>query len=323
VPPGATRALVFAAALALAGCDEPCNEADDDTGCSPWGPQDPGGKDTFYVVDRMWLPTTPELARDFALNLDGDAQNRGDNMLERIFAYLGDAIPDLDPQASTDEAIDSGTLVTLNRIKATALTTATGVGLWLYFGRDDGGESFTVEPWSPADAKVTGQIVGGQISAGPGTVMVGINIGLPEPLLLRLIGARVRGNVTEGAIGSEATPALLGGAILKEDLIEAFWAQFQQTLASDCDADCNCVVGSRGESVRDLLDEDPDCTISLAEIEQSNLIAQLTVPDVDLLDADGNFNPRDDGVLDSVAIGLAFTSVGAVFTAPADPDVDN
>ena len=67
---------------------------------------------------------------------------------------------------------------------------------------------------------------------------------------------------------------------------------------------------------------DAQAFLSLAELEQSNLIAQLTVPDVDLLDADGNFNPRDDGVLDSIAIGLAFTSVGATFTAPADPDVD-
>jgi hypothetical protein len=320
VHPGVTRALVFAA-LALAACDAPCNESDDDTGCSGYYPP-LDATDTLYVVDRLWLPTTPELAREFALNLDGDESNRGDNMLERIFAYLGDAFPDLDPQGWTDDAIETGSEVYLNRVRASALTTATGVGLWFYLGSLDGDAGFTVDPESPASAKVTGQIVGGQLTAGPGTLTIGIDIGSGQPLELNIIGARVTGNVTEDGIGSEEAPALLGGALLKDDLVEELGGHFQLMLWSDCDANCNCASGSKGAVVRDHVDENSDCMLTPAELEQSYLMRQISVPDVDLLDEDGNFNPRDDGVLDGIAIGLAFTSVGASFTVPPDPDVD-
>ena len=40
--------------------------------------------------------------------------------------------------------------------------------------------------------------------------------------------------------------------------------------------------------------------------------------DLDLLDASGKFNPRQDGVKDSLSVGLGFTCVPATFTTPGD-----
>jgi hypothetical protein len=64
-----------------------------------------------------------------------------------------------------------------------------------------------------------------------------------------------------------------------------------------------------------------DLGISVAEIQNNSLIKSLLTPDVDLLDASGNFqaDPADrDGMEDSLSLGVAFTCVNAVFTAPGE-----
>ena len=79
-----------------------------------------------------------------------------------------------------------------------------------------------------------------------------------------------------------------------------------------------CDEGSTGETLVDLFDEEPepsgDCTITLDELKNNDLISSLLAPDVDLFDADGNFNPRQDMVKDSLSLGVGFSAVGAVFT---------
>jgi hypothetical protein len=322
---------------------------------------DPAGTDTLYVVDRLLLPTTATQANQYGLNLDGDEQNRPDNALGQILSTLASQSSDVSLQDSIDAQIDTGGIMLLNRLKATALTTATGVGSWIYLGDTstpepcadetdmvcrlhlDGNASFTVDAASPAGAKVTGQIVGGMLTAGPGTVTIEIALteGSGESVPLNLIGARMSGNVAADTIGSAGSPAKLGGAITDADLHDNVLPALHDILTDNINGDCTgtttgmppcgCDEGATGQTLLDLFDElpdrpgtepDGDCVVEFEELENNSLISSLLAPDVDLLDADGNFNPRDDGVKDSLSLGVAFTSVGATFTAPADPDVD-
>ena len=77
-----------------------------------------------------------------------------------------------------------------------------------------------------------------------------------------------------------------------------------------------CTPDSTGELLYDLFDTDGSCDVSLTEFEENNLIATLLSPDLDLLDADGNFNPNDDGVLDSLSLGIGFSATTADFLPP-------
>ena len=55
-------------------------------------------------------------------------------------------------------------------------------------------------------------------------------------------------------------------------------------------------------------------TITVQELENNPLLMIVISPDLDLLDASGNFNPNQDGVKDSYSVGLGFTCVPAIFT---------
>ena len=59
---------------------------------------------------------------------DGKANDGVDNQFGSVLGSLGALLPSLDLQASITRQIDQGTLVLLANVKATALTSAQGVG---------------------------------------------------------------------------------------------------------------------------------------------------------------------------------------------------
>lgn len=66
-------------------------------------------------------------------------------------------------------------------------------------------------------------------------------------------------------------------------------------------------------------DNDAADRVDSQEVRENDLIAALLSPDVDLLDSDGAFKPRTDGIKDALSLGLGFTAVTASF--PFDPPV--
>ncbi|HTM21013.1 MAG TPA: hypothetical protein VL172_10910, partial [Kofleriaceae bacterium] len=331
----------------------------DDDNVEPPETIDPAGTDNLFVVNRLLLPTTATQANSYGLVLDGNPQNRPNNALGQILSTLASQSSDVSLQDSIDKQINTGGIILLNRIKATALTMATGVGSWIYLGDPatatpapctdeldtvcghhlDGTGTFTTDAASPNDARVSGHIIGGQFTGGPGTVTIQIALteGSADAVTLNLIGARMVGNVTADGMGSEGSPAKLGGAITDSDLHEHVLPALQGILSDNIDKyctgidngtdACGCEDGSTGRTLLDLFDEtdtngdpNPDCMVTLEELEANSLISSLLAPDVDLLDGDGNFNPRKDGVKDSLSLGIAFTTTTADFTYPANPD---
>jgi len=331
---------ILAAAL-IPGSLIGCGGDDGNGGNAPQAEElDETGTHNTFVLDSLTLPTNPTEATELGLNIDYDDNDIPDNQLGKILATLSSAAGgDFDLQTSMAETINAGEIILLSSIQATSLTNAAGAGMWVYLGdmpsREpcsspedttcgkhlDGLTSFSIAADSPDSALVTGSIVGGKFSGGPGNVRLDLPLVGSTPLVLNLIGAQAK--VTVSADG--LTSGRLGGAVtedaLQKDVLPALHSILVEVAAEDCtgSAPACCVADSTGELLYDLFDEDDNCDISLSELENNSLISTLLAPDLDLLDAKGNFNPNSDGVLDSLSLGIGFTAVKATFTPPAPP----
>jgi hypothetical protein len=313
----------------------------------------PTGAIHQYVGNTLDVPSTPQESQALGLNLDGDPQNRPDNLLGQILSTL--AQQGVDIQMQIDESVVAGDLIILHEVQTDDFTTWPNAGWQVYLGQwtgaepptFDGTETFTVDPAGPTDAVLAGSISGGQFTGGPAEVTIQIALveGAP-PLVLDLIGARIQSDVTATSCDGK-----LGGAITQDDIntkvIPAVADMMNTNIADNCPG-MTCPKGSSSQTIIDLFDvgiecdtaEDcpaaastcdatdmvctcggPDCGGHLAgdyvitdeELINNDLIASILSPDVDLLDADGNFNPRQDMVEDSVSLGVGFTCVPATF----------
>jgi hypothetical protein len=66
-----------------------------------------------------------------------------------------------------------------------------------------------------------------------------------------------------------------------------------------------------------FFDDNEDCTVTVEELEANSLISStIGAPDLDLFDESGNFNPRQDGVKESLSLGVGFSAVAGEFTVP-------
>jgi hypothetical protein len=331
------RLLLLTWVLGVASLGGACG--DDGTTAPPPPAVDRDGIHTQFVIDRILLPTTATQASMLGLNIDGDEQGRPDNALGQILATLssqgGEAV---DLQGEIDLAMNQGNIIVLANMQAKSLQTATGVGMWVFLGADPdpapcdgdvcgrhlaGGASFSISPSSPPnpnDVLLVGQNVGGKYTGGPGTVTLELSlIADTDPVVLNLVGARAEVNVSEGGLMN----GKLGGAVteaeLNSNVLPAIASLVGDTVARDCSGthpDC-CTAGSTGQTLIDLFDTNEDCQVSLDEIRNSNLISSLLAPDVDLFDDTGKFNPRTNGIKDSLSLGIGFSGVPATYTLPS------
>ncbi len=326
--------MAMSASLVACGGGSGDDDGDDD---NP-GVVDPAGTDSTWIVDTLTMPQSASEATQLGMNLDGDELGRVDNALGQILAALAGAAGDgFDINTTVDESVRSGSLLLLVRMKATALTTATGVGMWVYLGDSemptacademdmvcgrhlDGSGSASVAADSPTDALVIGNNVSGRFEGGPGTLSLEIALTDGAPITLELIGARASGTVAASGISN----GILAGAITDDDLqqevLPAVHAAINVSVVEDCMGtvpDC-CEDGSTGATIVGLFDADPvDCSVSLDEIKESNLIKSLLTADVDLLNESGAYDPLSDGVKDSLSLGVGFTAITGTFTIP-------
>ncbi len=287
----------------------------------------PTGNHTQYVVDAIDIPASASEANACGLNIDGDDQARVDNALGQVIAALVGS-SGANPQGPMDQAIANGTALHLFDVQADSLVDDPGVLLRTFFGEDtdgnlsdnfSGSETFDVAADSPTMDMVNGPLSSGSLTLGPGNVSLRM-VPFPggSPVVFPLVGARITGDITAGTI----TNGILGGAVTSENvdsiIIPALAANVQAIVAGDCGGtapDC-CDPGTGGDTLVSLFDTNSDCLVSVDEIRNNALIASLVAPDVDLFDASGAFNPRQDGVNDSLSVGVCFTAVGASFVLP-------
>ncbi|HTR50084.1 MAG TPA: hypothetical protein VMJ10_05200 [Kofleriaceae bacterium] len=191
-----------------------------------------------------------------------------------------------------------------------------------------GSASFTVDPNGPTNAALSGKIVAGTFTGGPGDLSLPLTLAGVN-LQLDLIGARAKcSGITATAIGTAtADGCILGGALTQDELDNQVLPAIQTALVPliqrDCcglstspgGATCNpsatpacgCTSGSTGSTILGLFDTMPkDCTVSLQEIEMNSLIESLLAPDVTI-----------EGKM-ALSLGIKITTVGATFTSPAN-----
>lgn len=264
-----------------------------------------------FVTSQLLIPTTQAQADSFALNIDGDPLNHPDNLFGNLLTLLNSASPGLELQSTIDQAINDGQIVTLHTLETKGQNASWSV----FLGEPaqsaphfDGTDTFTLNSAAPTNTQITGTLLNGHFDGGPGEVGAQFVI-LGSPVDIRLLGVRLAADVSEKG----CTNGRLGGGIA----ISEFRGKVLPALADGL----NRVITADktlAPTILTTFDSDQNGTISVEELQNNILLQLATTPDLDLLDASGKFNPRQDGVNDSMSVGLGFTCAPAIFTAPGD-----
>ena len=268
-----------------------------------------------FVTNKLLIPTTQAQTQAFALNVDGDSQQRPDNMFGELFTLLGSAAQGIELQSTLDQAVYTGQLVSLHVVKANDPLNDPSVSWSIFQGQKtksapsfDGSDKFTLDPAAPTNSLIVGTLTNGHFTGGPGTTRVQMFL-LGEQVDVDLIGVRLEADFSAKGCAN----GILGGGVTVDEfrgkILPAFADGLNQSIKTD---------ESAAKSLLPAFDSDRNGTITIQELESNTLLMLAISPDLDLLDASGKFNPGRDGVKDSYSIGLGFTCIPATFTVPVE-----
>jgi hypothetical protein len=273
------------------------------------------GVQYHFVTNTLLIPTTQAQTQAVALNVDGDPQQHPDNLFGELLTLLTSSTQGDEMQSALDQAINTGQLVLLHVVKADDPLNDPSVSWSVFQGEKtqsapsfDGADKFTVDPAAPPTSPIVGSLTNGHFTGGSGTARVQMFV-LSQPVEVDLIGVRVEADLSAAGCAN----GKLGGGVTV--------AEFRGKLLPTVTDGLNQIIKADPALATTLLqafDSDRDGTITIQELENNPLLMLAVSPDLDLLDASGNFNPGQDGVKDSYSVGLGFTCVPATFTAPGD-----
>ena len=282
---------------------------------TPQAPPATTGVQYHFVTNKLQIPTTQAQTQAFALDVDGDPQQRPDNLFGTLLTLLTSAVPSLELQSSLDQVINSGQLVSLHMVKADDPLNDPSVSWFIFLGQKtlsapsfDGSDKFTLNPLTPANAPIVGVLTNGHFTGGPGTAHIQIFL-LGQPVEVDLFGVRLEADLNaQGCVTGK-----LGGGVTGDEfrgnLLQAIADGLNQIIKAD---------QALANTLLLVFDSNRNGIITIQELENNPLLMLAISPDLDLLDDSGKFNPGQDGVKDSYSVGLGFTCVPATFTAPGD-----
>ncbi len=270
------------------------------------------GVEYYFVTNKLQIPTTQEQTQAFALNVDGDSQNSLDNKFGDLFTLLSSTVQGIELQSTLDQAVNSGQMVTLHQVKANDPVSDQNVSWSIFLGKQtqsapkfDGTDNFTLDTTLPVNAPITGSLTNGHFTGGPGNARVQMFL-MGQLVAVDLIGVRLEADFSaQGCANGK-----LGGGVT----VDEFRSKLLPAIADGLNQIKK--VDTSASTFLNAFDADGNGTITAQEIENNPMLMLAISPDLDLYDAAGKFNPNQDGVKDSYSLGLGFTCVPAVFTAP-------
>ena len=268
-----------------------------------------------FVTNKLLLPTTQAQSQEFALNIDGNSQQRLENKVGDLLTLLTSSVPNLQLQSTLDQAINAGQLVSLQVVKADDPMNDPSVSWSIFLGQKtqsapkfDGSDKFALDPATSTNSPIVGSLTNGHFTGGPGSARVQMFL-LGQLVEVDLIGLRLEADLSAKGCAN----GKLGGGVTVDE--------FRSKLLPALVAGLNQIINTSKTAATPLLqifDSDHNGTITVQELENNPLVMLAISPDLDLLDASGKFNPGQDGVKDSYSVGLGFTCAPATFTAPGD-----
>jgi len=266
-----------------------------------------------FVTNSLLLPATQAETQTFALNIDGDPQQKLDNKFGEMFTLLTSAAPSLNLQLTLDQTVKSGQLVSLHAVQANDLLNDSSVSWSIFQGqaaastpRFDGTDIFKPAFDVSSDSSIIGSLVNGHFSGASGKASIEISL-LGQIVKVDLIGGMLEADVSEkGCVNGKLGGGLTVGDF-KSKLLPAIGKGLNQIIKADM---------TTTKLLSQVFDSNSDGTITIQELEGNPLLMIALSPDLDLLDASGTYNPRQDGVKDSYSVGFGFTCVPSSFTMP-------
>jgi len=299
--------------------EDPTNCPDD---CAVGGPYD-------FIVNDLYIPTNSAEAQIIGVDVDGDGNI--DNKLGQIMALLM-AQGTGDPNTGINNDIDQGDLVFPLRLYADMFPTDASVIAVAYQGQPlssaplfNGTDVVDIEPGSPTDMTLGGDLQTGDLDCGPGQLLIPVPL-MTQTVFVPLQLARIEGGpVTD----TSWTDVMVGGGVTEQDMetliVPALATYFNDFIAANptsADAatimdlfDANCVstipgcsavVNGVGECTDNLPTDTPP-VITVTELLCNALFNSAISPDVD---SDG------DGIDDLLTVGFRIQAVSATINLP-------
>ena len=288
------------------------------------------GPYTHYVINSFNLPVNTSQANAWSFNLDGAHDGAPENQLGQMMAALYQQ--GMPVQDNINVAATEGHLAILLSLRTndTTFMNDDSVSMQVYIGADhaspaplfDGTDTFSIKSDAPMDALLEGSLAGGGFLGGPDKMSIQLMfVDAAHPITLNLIGAKLSADMT----ATGCTNGIIGGAVLKTDvettIVPAIADMINASIAADPTSD-------NSQKSLDLFDTNNNGIITTEELLGTSIIQTILNADVDLVidstchtvgdHTECTVDPGNDGIKDSVSLGVGFTCVRANFTSSVE-----
>jgi len=298
-----------------------CGGSDSNTDTQPV----PEGSHYGYVISGVTVPTSDQVRGQISLDLGSMTSEKldgvPDNKLAGLFTLLSAGV---DVQAAVNQAVNTGGILLLVDFQTTDLANTSKAGFSVKVAASatpapctdltdmvcrhhlDGHGMFTVDTSASADGYVSGKIVGGAFTGGPGDVTLQLSLGA-APITLNLLRARIQATISPTGIMNANIGGLLSQSEITTGLVPVVQTQANALLTTSCTPvaghPCNC-VGAAAQLII-AADTNFDCQLSSDEILAFPAVKAALAPDV----CTTNACTTPDGV----SIGVQVQAVKAAF----------